>query len=357
MSQIQTLREPAEPRRVEQEPDAAWRRFTQAAIIGLFIIALVALLYFARAILLPVISAVVVGAMLGPVEKRAAGYRIPAWLFATIILLLMLAIVQFAMLALSASIMDWVERAPEFAATIMAKLQVFERNIAAFRNLQTLAGGDASVKFNVADFARQAFVFLTPAIGELLVFFATTFFYLLSRNDLRHHFVLLFSDPEDRLRALRVINEIEDRLTRYVTTVTVINLALGLITAAGAWLLGFPNPLVLGTLAFACNYIPYVGPALVVVVLAAVGLVSFPTLEYAALPPALFVGLTTLEGHFITPKIVGGGLTLSPLAVVLGLTFWTWLWGPVGAFLSVPFLIIGVAIFDNVARQEKELPG
>lgn len=353
---MQDSRDSVDPR--PQDLGTAWPQLTQIAIIGLFIIALVALLYFARAILLPVVSAIVVGAMLGPLEKRAVNYGIPAWLFATVTVIFMVVLIQIATIALSASIMDWIKRAPEFVATITSKLRVFETNFNAFRNLQMLAGGDADVKFDVAGIARYLFVFLTPALVELLVFLATIFFYLLSREDLRHHIVLLFRSQDDRLSALRIINDIENRLTHYVVTVTAINIGVGMTTAAGAWLLGFPNPFMLGALAFACNYIPYVGPAFVVVVLAGVGLVSFSSLEYAALGPVLFVCLTTLEGHFITPKIIGNGLTLSPLAVVLGLTFWTWLWGPVGAFLSVPFLIVGqVIILNRAANGEKGLPG
>src|ERR1700751_4631969 len=112
-----------------------------------------------------------------------------------------------------------------------------------------------------------------------------------------------------------------------------INLAIGVITTVGAWMIGLPNPVVFGALAYVCNYVPYIGPAIVVVVLFAAGLVSFPSLAYAAVAPLLFVGLATIEGHFITPNIVGRRLTLSPLGVFLSLAFWTWLWGPVGAFL------------------------
>jgi predicted PurR-regulated permease PerM len=100
-----------------------------------------------------------------------------------------------------------------------------------------------------------------------------------------------------------------------------------------------------------------VGPAFVVLVLFAVGLVSFPSLAYAALAPALFIGLTTIEGHLVTPNIIGRRLTLNPLAVFLSLVFWTWLWGPVGTFLSVPFLIFGLVIVNHLVADEGELPG
>ncbi len=106
------------------------------------------------------------------------------------------------------------------------------------------------------------------------------------------------------------------------------------------------------------NYVPYVGPALMVLILFGVGMVTFPSLGYALVPPAAFVALTTFEGHFLTPTILGRRLTLNPLAVLLALAFWTWLWGPMGAFLAVPLSIIGlVTIHHLFPGDELKLPG
>jgi predicted PurR-regulated permease PerM len=144
------------------------------------------------------------------------------------------------------------------------------------------------------------------------------------------------------------MNDIEHNLAGYLTTVTMINAALGTIVGIGTWLLGFPNPVIFGLLAAFFNYVPYVGPAAMVVVLFGVGLVSFPSLGQAAIAPACFVALTTMEGHFITPAIIGRRLTLNPLLVVLALAFWTWLWGPFGAFLATPMMIIGLVILHHL---------
>ena len=190
-----------------------------------------------------------------------------------------------------------------------------------------------------------------------MIFFTTLFFVLLDRDSLRKHMILLFKDQDDRLRVIRILNDVERNLSRYIGTVTVINLAIGVITAVGAWLLGFNTPVLFGALAFVCNYIPYIGPAIVTVALFAVGLISFPSLAYAAIAPCLFVALTTFEGHIVTPNVVGRRLTLNPLGVFLSLAFWTWLWGPIGAFLSVPFLIFGLVIVRHLlVADDVELP-
>ena len=131
------------------------------------------------------------------------------------------------------------------------------------------------------------------------------------------------------------------------------------MVAFGAWLFGFANPVMLGILTAILNYMPYIGPACMVVILFGVGLVTFPTLGYALLPPAAFVALTTIEGHIITPTIVGRQLTLNPLLVFTAIVFWAWLWGPIGAFLAVPLSIIALVIFNHLfpARRRRNFPG
>ena len=147
-------------------------------------------------------------------------------------------------------------------------------------------------------------------------------------------------------------------LVGYVGLVTMINLALGAVTTVMLYLIGFPNPITFGLLTTGLNYVPYIGPGIVATVLFAVGLVAMPSLAQAALAPALFVAIATLEGHFITPSIVGRRLTLSPFLVFLALVFWTWLWGPIGAFLAVPLLIVSIVILGHLWPQEEmNLPG
>ena len=124
-------------------------------------------------------------------------------------------------------------------------------------------------------------------------------------------------------------------------------------------LMGLPSPILWGALAFGLNYVPYVGPAIMYVLLFVVGLLTYPTLLGALLPPAVFMAVTLIEGQFLTPAIVGRQvLNLHPLAVFLSIAFSAWLWGPVGAFLATPILIVArVALEHLYPRQKTELPG
>jgi predicted PurR-regulated permease PerM len=174
---------------------------------------------------------------------------------------------------------------------------------------------------------------------------------------MRRHVVLFFPTQENRLRALRILNEIEESLTRYLATTGAINFCLGFVVACASWAIGLPNPAMWGVLAFAFNFLPYVGPLIITIALFVAGLVVFPSLGHALIAPACFVGLATLEGHFITPNIVGRQLALSPVLVFVGLVFWTWLWGPMGALLATPLVIVGTVIVDDfLPKNGVELP-
>ncbi len=336
--------------------DAFWRTAAQAASVGIFILLFAAFLDLARAILVPIVSALVIATMLGPISSRVARHHVPHWLFATLAVALLVALLNLAIVLLSAPVIEWIGKAPEIAATIRNKLQILERPIAAVRDLQNVMsrskGGDSGLGINIANFIQPALSLLTPAIGQLVLFFGTLFFFLLAGAGLRAYLVLLSRNRDARLRTLRILDDIEHNLTRYMGTVTIVNMAVGLITAIAVYLMGFPNPALWGVLAFVFNYVPYIGPAVMVFVLFSVGLVIFSLLGYALIAPIFFVALTTIEGHFVTPNIVGRNLSLSPLIVFLALAFWTWLWGPIGAFLATPILIIGLVLSKHFLPEE-----
>ena len=134
--------------------------------------------------------------------------------------------------------------------------------------------------------------------------------------------------------------------------------AVGIGTGIICALTGMPNPAGLGALAATLNYLPYIGPVAMFVVLVMVGIVAFPTVSAAMVAPLLFVAFTFLEGHFVTPAIIGRRLELNALAVLLALAFWTWLWGPMGGFLSSPLLIVALILKEHLMPvNSPQLPG
>jgi predicted PurR-regulated permease PerM len=164
--------------------------------------------------------------------------------------------------------------------------------------------------------------------------------------------ILTFADHAARLRTLRILNEIEDHLGEYLLTVTMINLGVGLATGIICAVAGMPDPAALGALAVVLNFFPIIGPIAMFVVLTAVGIVAFSTLHAGLIAPLAFAAFTFLEGHFITPAIIGRRIELNALAVFIALAFWTWLWGPMGGFLSSPLLIVGLVLKEHLLPDD-----
>ena len=336
-----------------------WRTAAQAATIGMFLILLVVALSLGRPILLPVASAFVVSMMLGPLSARAERYRVPSLVSALALWLLVIAVFYGVIVLLAGPALDWIGKAPDIGRNIQEKLHL-DRPIAALQDLRdALLPSDkrGSLGVDIMSFVQPAVLIVTPAIGQMLTFFGTLFFMLLGRSRLRRVLVAFFDERDARLRTLKIMNDIEHNLTGYLSIVTIINVAIGFCGGFAAWVTGLPDPVAWAVLAFILNFIPYIGALIMEAALFVVGLVTFPTLTHALIAPLLFLALATLEGHFITPSVMGHRLTLNPLTVFLSLVFWTWLWGPVGAFLAVPLLIVGLVVIDHLfPDDEPELP-
>ena len=352
-----------EPRATPTKIDTT-RFAAQVATIGIFVLLCGAFLQAARTLVLPIVCAFTIGFMLSPLARRARAYHIPAPVFAVAATGLFFLLIQFALAAIVAPLIGIAAHASEVGNNLRQKFAVFEPLLDYLRGIQAhimpggpdLLGGASLPEINLTDAVQPVAAFLTPAIGEIVIFLATLLLFLISRDAVRRATILLFPDKEARLRAIRMFNEVEENLVRYVGTVAAINLGVGSLTALGALWLGFPSPVLLGMLAFLCAFIPYIGAAFMTVALFCVGLISFPGWSEALIAAALYLALVTCEGNFITPSIVGLRFTLSPLAVFLSLAFWAWLWGPVGGFLSVPLLIVGVAATEHLLSRQAELP-
>jgi predicted PurR-regulated permease PerM len=322
------------------------------ALGALLLICVFVVLYFAKAFFLPVVAAFVVGTMLSPAASFLERRRIPRSLAAVLIVTVAGAVATFLLGLIVSPLMEWSNRLPELGSILKEKLHVFDRVLGLWQEFQIMLGGsDPLNTFQMPkfDWVQPTLEFLSPTFTEFLLFFATLILFIASWKDLRRAAIMTFGDHAHRLRTLRILNEIEEHLGGYLLTVTMINVGVGAATGVVCALAGMPNPAGLGALAATLNYLPIIGPVATFVVLTAVGIVAFPTITAGLVAPLAFIGITFLEGHFVTPTIIGRRLSLNALAVLLALAFWTWLWGPVGGFLSSPLLIVGLILKEHLA--------
>ncbi|MET0676943.1 MAG: AI-2E family transporter [Bradyrhizobium sp.] len=344
---------PLPERRNDQPPVVRRTEVVAWALVLLAVICVAAVLYVAKAFFLPLVMAFVVGTMLSPAASLLERYRIPRSVGAVLIVMAVAAGVAFIVGLISAPAIEWSNKLPELAARLKDKLHVFDRPLALWHEMQLMIGAGSSdsasaLQLPKIEWVQPTIEFLSPTFTEFLLFFATLVLFIASWRDLRRALIMTFTEHEARLRTLRILNEIEVHLGNYLLTVTLINTGVGIATGLACAFAGMPNPAGLGALAATLNFIPIIGPIAMFAVLTVVGIIAFPTLSGGLIAPLAFIGITFMEGHFITPTIIGRRLALNALAVFIALAFWTWLWGPMGGFLSSPLLIVGLILKEHL---------
>ena len=340
-----------------------WARASQVSLIGLFVVALLLCAYVAQPVIVPVLLAWVIATIVLPIVKWLQERGVPRGLAVVAVTALLVAVIVGLLLLLSTPVAYWLGRASEVGALLRQKLQSMNQPLALLDELRKAINGIGAaeptlkVEQQPATVVSTIFSILTPAVSQFILFVGALVFYLVYQKKLRSTAVYFLTDREARLMTLRTLSDIDENMTTYFGTFTLVNCCLGVLTAGLTWAVGLPNPLLWGVLAAVLNYIPYIGPAIVAATLGVVGLLHFPTLGEAAVAPVAFIAMVTIEGQFITPAIMGRRLELNPFAVFLAIAFCTWLWGPIGAFLAVPLLMaLTVTLGHALARERPELP-
>ena len=328
---------------------------------GMFILLMIAALHFSAALAIPIFAALVIGSMTGPLIDTLNERGISPVITALLLLCAVILIFYGLLVFLSAPIASWIARAPEIGEALRQRLAFLERPAQALQHLRDAVTGpqDNAISVGVKqDLLQTAIALITPAITQILLFVGTLFFFMADRRRIKQRIAASFPNREARLKALHIFSDAEDALRRYMLLVTSINLGLGIATTATMFVLGMPSFYLWGLLAFILNYIPYLGPTIVAAILFIVGVITFPTVQQAIMPAAVFVAIATVEGHFLTPSLIGRHLTMRPFVIFLSLAFWTWLWGPAGAFLAAPLLIVMLVIIGEIdPGNEPRLPG
>lgn len=181
-----------------------------------------------------------------------------------------------------------------------------------------------------------------PALfGNFLYIVFLTFFTIYDRRRLMRFALATQRTFGARAWIYRVIRDMRTKVASYLMAVTIINSVLGIVTGLVFWALGMPNPILWGAGMAVLNFIPYLGPAVMNVIVFAVAFVHYPTVFLAFIPVACLLILNLLEGQFVTPMVIGSRVATGSLPVFLAVAFGAWLWGPAGALLATPALIVG----------------
>ncbi len=322
---------------------------------GLFM-ALPFVLSIGAAVFLPLVAAIILSILLAPLADRLAGLGLPNPLASFLALLVFLLIAMLLLTLILQPALDTLDRFPAMLAKITSQVSQLRGDLGWIndlnRQLGRLAGHSPAREVVLASPSLiEQLAFATPILVlETLFMLLMTYFMLESRMRMRRRLLLDRASFGASLKAARVIRDVQDRVAAYILTVGLINLGVGVVVALGAWALGFEAPIMWGGLAFVLNFLPYIGPLMMIAVLTLVGLGTSSTLLAGMLAPAAYLGLHAVEANFVTPAILGKRFTVNPVLILLSISYFSWIWGVIGALLSVPILLTFTALFEHLGK-------
>ena len=330
---------PSEPRTVLQS--------------GLLLIAVLFCLYLARDFVLPVVLALVLKLLLQPLVRLLERLHVPKVLGALIAIAVLLGVFVGLGMLLSGPAASWATNLPKMLPQMEQRFAFLARPAGRLQ----MALAQMGIHFD----GQSALSHIQPGAWVTAVFSGTgtvashlletilILFYLLVFGELfLRRFVEILPRFSDKREAVELSLHIEKDLSAYLLTITIINAVVGVATGAVMWATGVPGPPLWGVAAFCLNYVPILGPFCGVALFLVVGVITKGATWWAILPAVLYLCIHLAEGEMITPMLLARRFTINPVAVILSLTFWYWMWGIPGAILAVPMLAIIKIVCDRL---------
>jgi len=341
------------------------RVLTNSAQVALLIVgavAVVAVLSIGKVILEPIMLAIVVGMMFGPLADMLERRGVRPALSSALVVLVLLALISAATALFVGPLSEWVKRGPALWENLQSQLSGLKQPLAALGAIQdqlkSAIGGDAAVTVQVQDGGPVTDIAMMAPnlLADMLLFLAELYFFLATRHHLRFSVLSLFFSRRLRWRAAHVFHDVETKVSKFLMTATLINLGVGVATALVTFAIGLPSPLLWGALAFIMNFIPYVGQTVMFAILFAVGLGTQTSAVGIILPVVAYAAINLAADQVIFPHLVGKALTLNPFIIFVSIAFWLWLWGPVGGFVAVPSLLVLQSLMMNIFPSTAKVP-
>jgi predicted PurR-regulated permease PerM len=339
-------------------------------------VVVVAGLYLGRTVLIPITLAVLLSFLLAPLVhllRRIHLGRVPSVLVAVV---LALGVILAVGGLIGTQIAELAQEVPQYASTIHHKVDAVQdyatrqMDVVMRRLNQSAAQPATPGSLPTADNGNKpmqvelhqpeptpmqlAERIISPVVDPLsttAIVLIVAIFVLLQREDLRDRLIRLFGSS-DLHRTTVAMNDAARRLSRYFLTQLAINAAFGLITGTGLFLIGVPSPLLWGILGLLLRFVPYIGAPLAAILPLALAAAVSPGWSMMLWTAGLYAGTEAIMGQVVEPLLYGHSTGLSPFAVVVSATFWTWLWGPIGLILSTPLTLCLVVLGRHVERLE-----
>jgi predicted PurR-regulated permease PerM len=295
--------------------------------------------------------------LLSPIIRTLKRARIPEPLGAALLVLALLGALGAGAYSLAEPARTWVAKAPESLRRVQSRLSELRKPVEQVTRTAeqveaatevTKSGGPQEVVLRGPRLSERLFgttqSLLTGALETIILLY-----FLLAAGDLfLQKLIKVLPLLKDKKKAVAIARETEASISTYLFTVALVNVGLGITVTLVMLLIGMPNAVLWGSLAALAEFIPYIGATAMLATLSMAGLVTFPTLGHALLVPGAYLAVNLIQANFISPAVLGRRLTLNPVAILVGLVFWWWIWGVGGAFIAVPLLATFKIFCDHI---------
>lgn len=347
----------------EEEPSLSRRISTLSAGVW-FCGGLLSLytLYIGRNLFVPVAIALFAYLTLRPIVRGATKVGVPPAVAATTVMLSLSLMLGILFYLVAGPAQEMLKNAPQSMSIAREKLAfIFDRlervNQATEEIAEETGEGEAIVDKEPVPVQIKQSTWTTTSpilagtgnvISLVSISFALLYFLMVAGDELLRNLTSTIPTFSSKRRFIEVIENVQDALSSYLGWVTLINTGLGIVIGLAMWLLQMPSPLLWGVAAMLLNFLPIVGAIVGISAAFFIALVNFEHVSYAFLVAGIYFVLTSLEGQFITPSILGKSMRLSSAVVFLFIVIWGWMWGVAGIFLAVPILLTLVMISEKL---------
>lgn len=337
---------------------------TNGRSLGIAVLAGLALLYtlfFARAFLLPIAFAVLLDFLFSPFVRALSRIRIPLPLGALLVILGLVGAGGLAVYGLSGPVQTWAENSAESVATAQSRLRrllrPLQRVTKSAQQVESAAGGVAGTRgaqgptevvVRGPSVVSRIFGSTQRFLAGLLEVLILLYFLLAAGDLFLQKLIRVLPRVHDQQKAIEIARATEASISTYLMTAAAVNLTEGLVVTGAMYLLGMPNAPLWGALVALMEFIPYLGAFTVVIILTVAGLSTFDNVGHGLLIPATFLVINTVQANVVSPLLLGHRLALNPVALLVSIAFWFWIWGIPGAFIAVPLVATFKILCDHI---------
>jgi len=339
----------------------------------LLALALLYTLYFAKSLLIPIVVALLFSLLLSPLVTLFKRFYIPRSVSAILLLTIIGVPVTILAIELAEPSQKWLSELPQLSAKLTKQLDHIslamspdadsvkaeslpptkDKSFSLFgffssdeepeATQEEITTGKSALSARVMQGGIEIIVSVLGGapvvIAQFMTFVILVLFLLILGPGLYDNYLDIFPSGEDKRLSVELVGKVQKELSRYIITMTIINIGLGTVTAGVFWLMGVDDALLWGALVVLLNFAPYVGPLIAILILSLAGISQYGMDLVSLIPASVFFGINLLESQFITPAVLGRHMRLNPLILILWLLIWGWLWGPAGVLLAVPLLV------------------